>query len=111
VVNILKEFCNDEDVVVAESCMVALDAADYWGYGGGSESNQEQMDEGDGMVIKKEGQSDLVSKEATTDAVLTFVQQKAVTNGKISQIIETSNNESTLEEPIKDGLRNYFNYA
>lgn len=28
---ILREFTNDEDVVVRESCLVALDAADYWG--------------------------------------------------------------------------------
>jgi len=29
--SILKEFLQDEDVVVRESCVVALDAADYWG--------------------------------------------------------------------------------
>lgn len=29
---ILKEFCSDENVVVRESCFVALDAADYWGH-------------------------------------------------------------------------------
>lgn len=28
---ILKKFLNDRDVVVRESCVVALDAADYWG--------------------------------------------------------------------------------
>lgn len=28
--SILKEFLEDEDIVVKESCMVALDAADYW---------------------------------------------------------------------------------
>ena len=28
---ILKEFTDDDDVVVRESCLVALDAADYWG--------------------------------------------------------------------------------
>jgi len=39
---ILKEFSKDEDVVVAESCMVALDAADYWGYGNGNDQNEEE---------------------------------------------------------------------
>jgi deoxyhypusine monooxygenase len=29
---ILKEFCSDADDVVRESCLVALDAADYWGH-------------------------------------------------------------------------------
>jgi hypothetical protein len=30
---ILRQFLNDEDDVVRESCMVALDSADYYGYG------------------------------------------------------------------------------
>jgi deoxyhypusine monooxygenase len=29
---ILKEFANDENDVIRDSCLVALDAADYWGY-------------------------------------------------------------------------------
>lgn len=29
---ILKEFSTDDNVIVRESCLVALDAADYWGY-------------------------------------------------------------------------------
>lgn len=29
--SILKSFLDDEDIVVKESCIVALDAADYWG--------------------------------------------------------------------------------
>ena len=28
---ILEEFANDDNTVVKESCLVALDAADYWG--------------------------------------------------------------------------------
>lgn len=39
---ILKEFSQDEDVVVAESCVVALDAADYWGYGSGKQEDLEE---------------------------------------------------------------------
>ena len=31
---ILEQFINDEDDVVRDSCVVALDAADYWGYSG-----------------------------------------------------------------------------
>ena len=30
--SILKEFSNDQEQAVAESCFVALDAADYWGH-------------------------------------------------------------------------------
>ncbi|KAL7554834.1 hypothetical protein ACHAWF_018376 [Thalassiosira exigua] len=41
---ILRQFLNDEDDVVRESCVVALDAADYWGYSdekaSGSEANE-----------------------------------------------------------------------
>lgn len=36
---ILKEFAKDENVVVRESCLVALDAADYWGHN--TQSNYE----------------------------------------------------------------------
>ena len=39
---ILKEFSNDENVVVRESCFVALDAADYWGH---SEPTAEEFSE------------------------------------------------------------------
>ncbi|KAL7446219.1 hypothetical protein ACHAXM_010322 [Skeletonema potamos] len=40
---ILEQFMNDKDDVVRESCIVALDAADYWGY-----ANQ-SVDEGDAI--------------------------------------------------------------
>jgi deoxyhypusine monooxygenase len=33
---ILQEFTEDDDMVVRESCLVALDAADYWGHAGSS---------------------------------------------------------------------------
>jgi deoxyhypusine monooxygenase len=39
--NILTEFCKDEDDVVRESCLVALDAADYWGHGPSNEGADE----------------------------------------------------------------------
>jgi len=42
---ILKEFAQDEDVVVAESCVVALDAADYWGYGNNSQNEDDDEEE------------------------------------------------------------------
>ena len=60
---ILREFLNDHDIFVRESCIVALDAADYWGHGGGG-GEVEQKD--DGEEEKKEEQPK------------TFVQQKAV---------------------------------
>ena len=41
---ILKEFAQDEDVVVAESCIVALDAADYWGYGSKQDEEEDVPD-------------------------------------------------------------------
>lgn len=39
---ILEAFAQDEDIVVRESCLVALDAADYWGH-----SNSDEYDEED----------------------------------------------------------------
>ena len=48
---ILECFLNDEDDVVRDSVIVALDAADYWGYGNGTES----ADEGDGAGEKSTG--------------------------------------------------------
>lgn len=39
---ILERFVNDENVVVRESCQVALDAADYWGHGGPTKESDEE---------------------------------------------------------------------
>jgi deoxyhypusine monooxygenase len=59
---ILKEFCNDENVVVRESCLVALDAADYWGHV---------------QPVEAENEEDESSKP-----VPSFVHQKNTPNGK-----------------------------
>jgi len=61
---ILGQFLGDEDDVVRESCMVALDAADYWGFNG------ETLEE-------ENGADDCKTVERTN-----FSLQKAVTNGK-----------------------------
>ena len=63
---ILEQFLNDEDDVVRESCMVALDAADYWGYGG--EPSLDNNEEG-------------VDKDETAGQT-NFSLHKAETNGK-----------------------------
>ena len=42
---ILKEFSTDENVVVRESCLVALDAADYWGHSGSPQDESNGSDE------------------------------------------------------------------
>jgi deoxyhypusine monooxygenase len=67
---ILNEFLSDHDVVVRESCMVALDAADYWGHGGDDTSSTDIAEEKDGEEEEKEQPK-------------TFVLQKAVTNGRV----------------------------
>ena len=53
--------------------MVALDAADYWGLGGGGGGGGEVEQKDDGEEEKKEEQPK------------TFVQQKAVTNGRVAE--------------------------
>jgi len=63
---ILGQFLDDEDDVVRESCMVALDAADYWGYGG------------DAAVEENENGS---GENGTTERT-NFSLHKAETNGK-----------------------------
>ena len=44
---ILKEFAKDENVVVRESCLVALDAADYWGHNNNTKVNEEGINDHD----------------------------------------------------------------
>ena len=68
---ILKAFCQVDDIVVAESCMVALDAADYWGYGGSSHVD-EDWNESDSNPLS--------GSLETTDSIIfssSFSQQKA----------------------------------
>lgn len=61
---LLVEFSNDSDVVVRESCMVALDAADYWGHGNTNDTNEEND---------------------ADNYNLAFVHQKAITNGLVGE--------------------------
>lgn len=60
---ILEEFTKDSNIVVRESCMVALDAADYWGHNNGIEDNETEQTNGD-----------------------KFAQTKAIVNGKPASI-------------------------
>ena len=61
---ILEQFLNDQCPVVRESCVVALDAADYWGYGNLDQSADEEND----AIANKEGKK--------------FSLHKAESNGK-----------------------------
>ncbi|KAL7487874.1 hypothetical protein ACHAW6_013474 [Cyclotella cf. meneghiniana] len=62
--HILKQFLEDQDVVVRESCMVALDAADYFGY-------------------VKEQDSEEIAQVPTTGTAGNFSLHKAQTNGRV----------------------------
>ena len=59
---VLKSFLTDEDVVVRESCIVALDAADYWGH----------------TVLIEEREFDEKKIDDGFGSSLSFVQQKAL---------------------------------
>ena len=61
---LLIEFSNDSDIVVQESCMVALDAADYWGHGNTHDTDEDNDAEKNSLA---------------------FVHQKAVTNGLVGE--------------------------
>ena len=81
---ILREFLNDHDIVVRESCMVALDAADYWGHGGGGDCDDDDDDDAGEVEEEK------ADKDEKKEQPKTFVQQKAVTNGRVEDGSETS---------------------
>jgi deoxyhypusine monooxygenase len=63
---VLKSFMEDDDVVVRESCIVALDAADYWGRNI-SADNSNDID----IIISNENDRDVVTGDVS------FAQQKA----------------------------------
>jgi len=87
---ILGQFLQDVDDVVRESCVVALDAADYWGYGGQSP----EVVYGDSTVCE----SDELKQKFTN-----FSLHKAKSNGKSCEL-----------EPVKlqtGVLQNHFNIA
>mmetsp|Transcript_11911 Transcript_11911/g.18409 ORF Transcript_11911/g.18409 Transcript_11911/m.18409 type:complete len:401 (+) Transcript_11911:141-1343(+) len=80
---ILQEFSNDSNIVVRESCMVALDAADYWGHSNSNEHGEEE----------KDNTSTSDDDETTTnDNEGSFVQQKSLTNGPNTSTTTKSNN-------------------
>lgn len=81
---VLRLFLEDEDEVVRESCVVALDAADYWGrlkeegdevdhYG--EEGNCGVDDENEDRMNRNE---DAISNANNSGAKLSFAQQKAL---------------------------------
>jgi len=78
---VLKDFMNDDDVVVRESCAVALDAAEYFG--------QDDNDDKD-CCIGSHDRDDVVADEETSKS--SFARQKAFTNGV--------NREITIQENI-----------
>ena len=81
---ILREFLNDHDVVVRESCMVALDAADYWGHGGGGDDSGGENVLEDGEEEAEKDEEEKVDASLRDKEPLTFVQQKAITNGRLN---------------------------
>ena len=104
---ILKEFLNDHDVVVRESCAVALDAADYWGHGTvASVGDVDSVSDGCGGEGKasSEGEQEDI---ALTVASRSFVQQKAITNGKVS--VDVVPNSSNKQRKPDAALLNHFN--
>lgn len=69
---ILNEFCNDDCVVVRESCLVALDAADYW-------RTPAVLDETEEQLIEEENSYDKTTMATGTGIAppqISFVQQK-----------------------------------
>lgn len=67
---ILQEFSNDPQVVVRESCLVALDAADYWGHSNADveedSENVEETPEADKLVLPPFAHQKAVVPDAQT---------------------------------------------
>ncbi len=96
---ILQKFLDDEDDVVRESCVVALDAADYWGY-------NNLIDNDDGDDFENNGANELESVVAINengkevDRNVNFSIHKAQSNGK-----------TTTNLRPEGVLHNHFNIA
>ena len=90
---ILTEFLDDPDVVIRESCEVALDAADYWGQGGERAEAEAETEPEDGSGQDGKG----------GEGALSFVRQKAVTNGRGAEAPSCS--------LAKEGRMSHFNVA
>ena len=93
---ILEQFLDDEDDVVRESCMVALDAADYWGYGGQQQQQQTSEEYGDEVGGEIEG--------GVQSPLANFSLQKAESNGKSYGEFQPGNTQQGV-------LYNHFNIA
>jgi len=122
---VLKQFLSDDDSVIRDSCIVALDAADYWGHNVvlDEDDNDSADDKTDGIDnvddhqikggetiltghLKDSLRTNKEYEELTASTVkkresssLSFVQQKAVTNGR---------KEKNILNPI---LNHHFNVA
>jgi len=107
--SILRKFLEDEDDVVRESCVVALDAADYWGY------NNQVVDDGDDADDLENEDESKSDGEKQLDPVVgdvfekgeqrhvNFSLHKAQSNGKA--------NTSTMMLRPEGVLHNHFNIA
>jgi deoxyhypusine monooxygenase len=76
---ILREFTNDADDVVRESCLVALDAADYWRHTG----NEDDEKESDAIDIEQLGTR---IQKATSSFAQVKADQRVLTNGHFNRV-------------------------
>ncbi|CAB9523818.1 Deoxyhypusine hydroxylase [Seminavis robusta] len=80
---ILKEFQNDPNPVVRESCLVALDAADYWGQSTTNDDNSPQQHD-----------NNHENKETTS----TFAQEKALATSFTTNSQDINKNQAILNQ-------------
>jgi deoxyhypusine monooxygenase len=66
---ILQEFCSDENQVVRESCLVALDAADYWGHNTSSTSDCDDEEKKDVPPTANENAKALKERASTQEVL------------------------------------------
>merc|ERR1712232_140609 len=75
---ILKEFLNDHNQVVRESCIVALDAADYWGHSNNIDDDNYTNHEENHQQEQEKGQQrhDQQSNHHQSSSLASFGHQK-----------------------------------
>lgn len=109
---ILQKFLQDEDDVVRESCLVALDAADYWGYNHQSTAVDDDDDDDDVEESKCNGveESEPLVVLDDTCQEKKEEQQKPRTNFSLHKAHSNGKATTTSSKTRPDGvLHNHFN--
>lgn len=103
--NILHKYLTDEDDVVRESCVVALDAADYWGY------NNQVVEEHDGDDLETKNEIKPGEGMELESINLTFKDGKEEEQRRVNFSIHKAQTNGKTNLRPEGVLQNHFNIA